>query len=521
MSDLQVIPDYFGRPALSPDGKTLAVFSPAEALTTCEGGGVTAVFTIDIATGAATRVTPEIQCGLGGIVWSPDGEQIAFSLLAFSDTAGLFTVDVETGQTQRRTTGLDNAIAWLDGGTILAQKYVCVQCDGGGPPKLLAIDSATGGVQQLTDSVPTAVSDDGKIFVADGALKTVDVNGHELVTIGAIEAGWGYYQMTWAPGEASVAYLRSRGQGEHYFQVNADGLGFEWIGSYEGTPELSPDGTRLAYTTSEPQSNGKFFDTLWLADSDRSNATDVEVEGSVSAFAWAPDSSRLIFSAVENPGEPGAMYLVNGDGGGVHAIAAAGLLVEAKTGPGVWSPDGKLVLFIGGDAGVLDVDTGEVTEVGPASGKGHAVWSADSEHLLFSDGTSNSIEIVAINGSGSTRVTPGGDRLIGAVGQSPDGERIAYRSSVPTSSNSEIHVVNSDGSGDVRVFSGPNVGGVPVWSPDSSSFAINTSDGNRAGLYVISADGTQVRQLTRGTNIDSISWLDNNRLHFSTFVGGL
>jgi Tol biopolymer transport system component len=519
VSDLPVILDFFGRPAVSPDGKTLAVFSPAESLVPCEGGvGATAVYTIDLATGASTRVTPEIQCGSGGIVWSPDGKQIAFSALTFAETSGLFTVDVATGVTQRRTTGLDNATTWLEEGTILAQKYQCIGCDGG-PPKLIAFVTEIGEVRDvIANNVPSAVSPAGSIVAADGDLKTISLDGTPLETIAQIANGWQYFQLAWSPDDTSVAYLRSRGQGQHYFYVNDDGTGFASIGSYEGTPSLSPDGSRLAYVTSEAQSNGKSFETLWLADADGTNAADVEVDGSVANFSWAPDGSRLIFSAIENPGEPGALYLVDADGTGADAIEADGLFVEAKTGRGLWSPNSKLVAF--GEL-ILEVDTGEVTEVGPVSGKGNAVWAADSEHLLFSDGSSNSIEIVAIDGSETTSVTPGGDRLIGSVGQSPDGERIAYWSAVPTSSNAEIHVMNSDGSDDVRVFSGPNLGGAPVWSPDSSSFAINASDGSRAGLYVISADGTQTRRLTRGGLIDSITWLDNNRLRFSTFVGGL
>ena len=80
---------------------------------------------------------------------------------------------------------------------------------------------------------------------------------------------------------------------------------------------------------------------------------------------------------------------------------------------------------------------------------------------------------------------------------SPDGERIAF------SSRGEIYVMDADGTNIQRLTHRPGTDGLPDWSPDGSEIVFNfvgeDGTGEEVGLWLIGADGTNLRQLTAGS----------------------
>lgn len=82
---------------------------------------------------------------------------------------------------------------------------------------------------------------------------------------------------------------------------------------------------------------------------------------------------------------------------------------------------------------------------------------------------------------------------------SPDGDQIVF---VRNSNQSGIYTMNADGSGLRLLFRDPQVcwhGSDPAWSPDGRSitFLRNGETGGVTNLFVMRADGTELRQLTR------------------------
>jgi tol-pal system beta propeller repeat protein TolB len=77
---------------------------------------------------------------------------------------------------------------------------------------------------------------------------------------------------------------------------------------------------------------------------------------------------------------------------------------------------------------------------------------------------------------------------------SPDGTKIAFRSD--RTGNSEIYVMNADGTNPIRLTNQTGSDSDPAWSPDGSTIAFVSDRGGNDGIYVMSADGSGVTRLT-------------------------
>jgi Tol biopolymer transport system component len=130
----------------------------------------------------------------------------------------------------------------------------------------------------------------------------------------------------------------------------------------------------------------------------------------------------------------------------------------------------------------------------------NARWSPDGRRLVFSAPTARTDDdlfVIGANGRGLRRVlaTPG---LEQPSAWSPDGRRILFtRYAADGSGSSQVYVVNVDGT-HVRQLTralGENVGG--SWSPDGTRIVFTSTRLGRSHLFVMRANGTGERELTR------------------------
>jgi TolB protein len=144
---------------------------------------------------------------------------------------------------------------------------------------------------------------------------------------------------------------------------------------------------------------------------------------------------------------------------------------------------------------------------GPASG------ATSQGEIAFS--VSDRIHVVAADGSGDRVLATGGDASWPAW--SRDGRRIAFTSV----QRGGIFVMNADGSGLRRVTRSPTLDVQPTWSPDGRRLAFaRPVPGDREEIFAIGVDGRGLRRLTwnRGQDLEP-DWAPNGKRIAWSFTG--
>lgn len=260
---------------------------------------------------------------------------------------------------------------------------------------------------------------------------------------------------------------KSGGKFKEIFVMDYDGANMEQISSHKSisiSPAWSPDGTKVAYT-SYVKRKGSTFRNADLLLLDLSSGTRSLVsyrQGINSGAAFSPDG-RHIYLTVSQGSNPD-IYKMSLDGnltGKITNGPAGAMNVEPAL-----APDGRLT-FSSDRAGRP------------------MIYTADS------------------NGNDVKRITFAGV-FNSSPSWSPDGKKIAFAGQ--SSGNFDIFVMNSDGTGMIRLTSATLKNGKmasnedPSFSPDGR-FVMYTS--NRTGssqIYISTVDGTEERRMTNDSH---------------------
>ncbi len=224
-------------------------------------------------------------------------------------------------------------------------------------------------------------------------------------------------------------------------------------------------------------------------------------------FVSVKDGDYAIFGADANGGHARRLTKEKGD-----PSTPTGLFFQVQP---AWSPDAKKIAFASGRDGTphlfaMKADgTGTDRLTDSDQGDDHPSWSADGSKIVFSrEGAL--FEIPAAGGKGH-RVGHGvGSAMSPAF--SPDGKLIAYDYRKPGFSIREIYVMNADGTGIRQVTRLNHVSSLPGWSPDGKTLAFQSNALGHFEIYTVALDGTHVRQVTTSV-IDVIqpAWAPDGR----------
>jgi len=155
---------------------------------------------------------------------------------------------------------------------------------------------------------------------------------------------------------------------------------------------------------------------------------------------------------------------------------------------------------------------------------GHATFPGANGKIAFTTNRDGNTEIYVMNADGSdqTNLTnnPANDAN---AAWSADGAKIAFtrNSDHPNCCRDDIYVMNADGSGQTGLTTGPGSHFRPTWSPDGTKIAFDT--GRDGEIYVMNADGSGQTNITNDPATDvSPAWSpDGTKIVFSGLRGGV
>ena len=201
---------------------------------------------------------------------------------------------------------------------------------------------------------------------------------------------------------------------------------------------------------------------------------------------WSPDGSVIVFLS-DRDGQ--ALRVMNPDGSDDHQIP----WLPASSSYSLSRDWSHVAAYVDRQLVVERLDGSDRLSVGLATYLARASWSPDGTRVTFTapSATPNEADVVVarVDGSDTHRVALGRDPV-----WAPSGERIAYVAG-PYGKN-ELHLVNSDGSGDVRLMSG-GADYLPSWSPDGTRLAVVRQQPGEFGsaLEILRDNGSRLAAL--------------------------
>lgn len=267
------------------------------------------------------------------------------------------------------------------------------------------------------------------------------------------------------------------GSGGELYLVNADGSNLRWVTSGVLDPDLSPDGSRLAYARwpGGPDPEGIYVRDLANDHEWRQWGTHLPRTPD-----WSPDGRYLVF-AFQKGGREGYEELKFEFFRWGRRFTFTYLLPP--------DPNWRL--------GHVDTWTGEYRDVPSLAYASNPSWAPDGQRIMYHD--DRGFEVTTL--SGPSQAINQEMRYKNPI-WSPTGGLVAFE--YVYQDHTDIYVMNEDGSGVRRLTSSDplaqraanNVS--PTWSPDGQWIAFLTDRNGQWEVYVMRPDGSEQQPLFPG-----------------------
>jgi len=255
-------------------------------------------------------------------------------------------------------------------------------------------------------------------------------------------------------------------------------------------PTVSPDSKWVAFSAIDVNLDANTMTPhLWIvpvAGGEAKRLTPIDGAGE-DRPRFSPDGKRVIFESPRNGGSP-QIYVQDFDtaNGALTGEARQVTTISTEASGGIWSPDGKNLLFVSGVFPDCKDDTcNKQRDEERAKSK---VKALTFEHLMFrhwsayDNGKRSHLFIVPIEGGVARDITPGEHDVppfsLGGQDQyvfSPDGKDVVYTSNVDevqaTSTNSELFIVPAIGGTPKKITTNPGSDSTPIYSHDGKYIA--------------------------------------------------
>ena len=312
--------------------------------------------------------------------------------------------------------------------------------------------------------------------------------------------------------------------GSQSFDDDGDMLGYTW--SQIDGPGVTLSGDNTAFPSFIPSDPGEYIFELVVDDAiDESSPAQVRVrviEGGLPdlglpriAFSSNRDGNPAVFVVNILGREP--RKLTNGDGGGDVSPEASpdGLRIafasyrDGRFDPFDNAPAAEIYVMNDDGSGLFRLTDNEFPDDDPT-------WAPDGFRIAFVSArhsgdygyVNSDIFVMNDDGRGQKNLTPEEGGLESEPDWSPDGRKIAFTSfrdfDALGNIQSEIYIMNDDGSNWVNASRNDAIDGNPDWSPDGRKIAFASNRLGNSEIFAMNPDGSGVVNLSRSP--DSNDW---------------